>query len=56
MVKKLALIGIAISISIVFVACVIHTVPDYEGFIGFKHSGAYVAKFFMKWTEDGQPR
>jgi hypothetical protein len=56
MVKKLSLIGIAIFISIVFVACVIQTVPEHEGFIGFKHSGAYVAKFFINWTEDGQPR
>ena len=24
--------------------------------IGFKHSGAYVAKFYLNWTEDGQPK
>jgi thiol-activated cytolysin len=27
-----------------------------HGWIGFKHSGAYVAKFFMSWKEGGQPK
>jgi thiol-activated cytolysin len=27
-----------------------------HGWIGFKHSGAYVAKFFMNWKEGGQPK
>jgi hypothetical protein len=30
------------------------TLPD--GWIGFKHSGAYVAKFFMNWKEGDQPK
>jgi hypothetical protein len=30
------------------------TLPD--GWIGFRHSGAYVAKFFMSWKEGGQPK
>jgi len=62
MIQKPALIIILIAISIAFVACT-HMEPAVqpehdrdEGFIGFKHSGAYVAKFFMNWTEDGQPR
>jgi len=29
---------------------------DPDGWIGFKHGGAYVAKFFMSWTEDGKPK
>jgi thiol-activated cytolysin len=27
-----------------------------HGWIGFKHSGAYVAKFFMNWKEGDQPK
>ena len=27
-----------------------------HGWIGFRHSGAYVAKFFMKWKEGNQPK
>ena len=27
-----------------------------HGWIGFKHSGAYVAKFFMNWKEGNQPK
>ncbi len=27
-----------------------------HGWIGFKHSGAYVAKFFMTWKEGNQPK
>jgi len=29
---------------------------DPDGWIGFKNSGAYVAKFFMSWTEEGKPK
>ncbi len=27
-----------------------------HGWVGFKHRGAYVAKFFVVWNEGGQPR
>jgi len=27
-----------------------------RGWVGFKHSGAYVAKFYVDWKEDGQPK
>jgi thiol-activated cytolysin len=27
-----------------------------HGWIGFKHSGAYIAKFFMNWKEGNQPK
>lgn len=30
-------------------------VPE-KGWVGFKHSGAYVAKFYVNWKEDGQPK
>ena len=37
-----------------------YTEMSYErhphGWIGFKHSGAYVAKFFMNWKEGGQSK
>lgn len=26
------------------------------GWLGFRHSGAYVAKFYLSWVEDGQPK
>ena len=27
-----------------------------HGWIGFRHAGAYVAKFYLNWTEDGQKK
>jgi len=30
--------------------------PLPDGWIGFRHSGAYIAKFFMNWKEGDQPK
>jgi hypothetical protein len=30
-------------------------VPE-KGWIGFRHSGGYVAKFYVNWKENGQPK
>ena len=61
MIQKPALI-ILIAISIAFVACS-HMEPAVppeqyrdDGWIGFKHSGAYVAKFFMNWKEGNESK
>lgn len=34
---------------------VIQPVPE-KAWVGFKNSGAYVAKFYVNWKEDGQPK